>query len=56
MNYINKILEGWHRNGVRNPQELEALEAKKKEDRESSKTYDIEELEKMSYFDLPEEL
>lgn len=56
VNYINKILEGWHRNGVRNPQELEALEAKKKEDRESSKTYDIEELEKMSYFDLPEEL
>ena len=56
VSYIDKILEGWHKNGVRNLQELEALDAKKKEDRENAKTYDIEELEKMSFFDLPEEL
>lgn len=56
VNYIDKILDGWHKNGVRNLQELEALDAKKKEDRENTKTYDIEELEKMSFFDLPEEL
>lgn len=56
VNYINKVLEGWYKNGVRNLQELESLEAKKKEDREASKSYDIEELEKMSFFDLPEEL
>lgn len=56
VSYIDKILEGWHKNGVRNLQELEALDAKKKEERETAKTYDIEELEKMSFFDLPEEL
>ena len=56
VNYIDKILDGWHKNGVRNLQELEALDAKKKGDRENTKTYDIEELEKMSFFDLPEEL
>lgn len=56
VNYINKVLEGWHKNGVRNLQELEALETKKQEERDKSKSYDIEELEKMSFFDLPEEL
>ena len=56
VNYINKVLEGWHKNGVRNLQELEELETKKKEDREAAKSYDIDELEKMSFFDLPEEL
>ena len=54
--YINKILEGWHRSGVRNLRELEQLEARKREDRGSGKSYDIEELERMSFFDLPEEL
>ena len=56
VNYINKVLEGWRKNGVRNLQELEELETKKKEDREAAKSYDIDELEKMSFFDLPEEL
>ena len=47
--YINKILEGWHRSGVRNLRELEQLEARKREDRGSGKSYDIEELERMSF-------
>ena len=29
VNYINKVLEGWRKNGVRNLQELEELETKK---------------------------
>ena len=37
-------------------QEVEALEAKKKEEREQGTSYDIDQLEKMSFFDLPEEL
>ena len=56
ISYINKILEGWHKQGARNLQEVEALEAKKKEEREQSTSYDIDQLEKMSFFDLPEEL
>lgn len=56
VSYINKILEGWYKNGIRNLQDLEALDAKKREERESTKSYDIEELERMSFFDLPEEL
>ena len=35
---------------------LEQLEARKREDRGSGKSSDIEELERMSFFDLPEEL
>ena len=56
ISYINKILEGWHKQGARNLQEVEALEAKKKEEREQGTSYDIDQLEKMSVFDLPEEL
>ena len=56
ISYINKILEGWHKQGARNLQEVEALEAKKKEEREQGTSYDIDQLEKMSFFDLPEEL
>ena len=41
---------------MRNLRELEQLEARKREDRGSGKSYDIEELERMSFFDLPEEL
>lgn len=56
VSYINKILEGWHKNGLRNLQELEQWESKKKDDREQTKSYDIDELEKISFFDLPEGL
>lgn len=56
ISYINTVLERWYKNGVRNLQELDALEAKRKADREQPKSYDIDELEKMSFFDLPEEL
>lgn len=56
VSYINKILEGWHKNGLRNLQELEQWESKRKDDREQTKSYDIDELEKISFFDLPEGL
>ena len=55
ISYINKILEGWHKQGARNLQEVEMLEAKKKEEREQGTSYDIDQLEKMSFFDLPED-
>ena len=56
VSYINKILESWQKQGIRNLQELEQWDSKKREEREDNKTYDIEELEKISFFDLPEEL
>lgn len=55
--YMNKVLEGWHKSGVRNLSELAALEQKqeaaKKKDEKAS--YDIDELERMSVFDVPED-
>lgn len=54
--YMNKVLEGWHNSGVRNPGELERMEARRKAQGAASKSYDIDDLEKMSGFDLPEEL
>ena len=56
VSYINKILESCQKQGIRNLQELEQWDSKKREEREDNKTYDIEELEKISFFDLPEEL
>ena len=55
VSYINKILEGWHKHGRRaTSRSWNALEAKRKDDREQATSYDIDQLEKISFFDLPE--
>ena len=54
--YINKVLERWHTLGLKTPAEVEAAEAKQSESKKKTKSYDIDELERMSFFDVPEDL
>lgn len=54
--YMDKVLAGWQSRGLRNVQELEAERREAKEKHTREKSYDIDELEEMSVFDLPEEL
>ncbi len=55
--YMNRVLERWYRDGLKSPDQLSQAEQKKKQDEKDRKaSYDIDELEKMSFFDLPEEL
>lgn len=56
INYIDKVLEDWHKKGIQNLQDLEQKEADWKEEQGRTKSYDTSELEDMSHFDLPEEL
>lgn len=54
--YINKVLERWHGLGLKNTAEVEAAEAKQSDGNKKHKSYDIDELERMSFFDVPEDL
>ncbi len=54
--YMDKVLAGWQGRGLRNVQDLEAMRREAQEKQAKGKSYDINELEKMSVFDLPEEL
>lgn len=56
MAYMDKVLGGWHQQGIRNLSELAQAEEQKKRGKESQKSYDIDDLERMSFFNLPEEL
>lgn len=54
--YMDKVLARWHRDGICNLEDLRQAEQKRKQEKQQTKSYDIEELEEMSFFDLPEEL
>ena len=61
--YMDRVLESWHAAGVRNPEELAAYEEKKKAGgtgkaapHAGEKSYDIDELERLSFFSLPDNL
>lgn len=55
--YINKVLERWQGLGLKTVKEVEAAEAAQTKDQEKKKkSYDIDELERMSFFDVPEDL
>lgn len=63
--YMDRVLESWHSAGVRSTEELAAYEGKKKaqpkadpksRQKPAEKSYDIDELERMSFFDLPDNL
>lgn len=54
--YMDKVLSGWEMQGIHSLQALEALRQEEAEKKAQSKSYDIDELERMSHFDLPEEL
>lgn len=52
--YMDKVLERWHTSGIRNLSELQDREQQKEET--SGSSYNIDEIERMSFFDLPEDL
>lgn len=55
--YMNKVLEGWHNAGIRSVDQLEEAERQRKEAaKDGGNSYDIDELERLSFFNLPEEL
>lgn len=54
--YMNRVLERWQKEGVKNLDQLAQEEQRKKDEKEHSTSYDIDEVERMSFFDLPEEL
>lgn len=54
--YMNRVLERWQKDGVKNLDRLAQEEQRKKREKEHNTSYDIEEVERMSFFDLPEEL
>lgn len=59
--YMNKVLDSWQKSGIKNPEQLAAAE-QTRENQQSKNgkahpaSYDIDEVERMSFFDLPEEL
>ena len=55
--YINKVLEGWYNAGIRTVEQLQEAERQKQEEqKKDQKSYDIDELERLSFFNLPKEL
>ncbi len=54
--YMNRILESWHKKGIKNLEQLAQEEQKKQEEKTKPASYDIDEVERLSFFDLPEEL
>ncbi len=54
--YLNKILERWHKQGFTEVSQAEDEERQKQSRQASSKSYDIDELSRLSFFDLPDEL
>lgn len=61
--YMDKVLSRWNSQNIRNLQELEAAEHKEpagkapgQPQEQTAKSYDIGELESMSFFDLPDNL
>ncbi len=58
--YMDKVLSGWHSLGISNLQDLETHRQKAAAEKEkaasSQQSYDIDELERMSVLDIPENL
>ena len=54
--YMNRVLESWHKKGIKNLEQLAQEEQKNQEEKAKPASYDIDEVERLSFFDLPEEL
>ncbi len=54
--YMNRVLESWHKSGILNLEQLAEAEQRKKSGQTQNTSYDIDEVERLSFFDLPEEL
>ena len=54
--YMNRILERWHKKDIHTLEQVAAEEQSKNEEKSKKTSYDIDEVEKLSFFDLPEDL
>lgn len=54
ISYMNKVLTNWHAAGIRNPAQIEQFDQKKKPG--GDKSYNIEDINQISSFDIPEDL
>lgn len=57
--YMNKVLDSWQKSGIKNLEQLAAAEQMRenqqsKIEKERTSSYDIDEVERMSFFHLPE--
>lgn len=54
--YMNRILERWYKKGIKTMEQVTAEEQSRQEETKKPSSYDIDEVERLSFFDLPEEL
>ncbi len=54
--YMDKVLTRWQKEGIQNPGQLAREEQRKKDEKGRNSSYDIDDLERLSFFDVPEEL
>lgn len=54
--YMDKVLARWQRENIRDKKAVAQAEAKKQDEKTKNTSYDIDELERMSLFNPPEEL
>lgn len=54
--YMNRILERWYKKNIHTLEQVAAEEQSKNEEKSKNTSYDIDEVEGLSFFDLPEEL
>ncbi|MCH5352983.1 MAG: DnaD domain protein [Acutalibacter sp.] len=54
--YMNRILERWHKKDIHTLEQVAAEEQSKQEEKSKNTSYDIDEVERLSFFDLPEDL
>lgn len=54
--YMNRILERWYKKGIKTMEQVTAEEQNRQEETKKPSSYDINEVERLSFFDLPEEL
>ena len=54
--YMNRILERWHKKDIHTLEQVNAEEQSKNEEKTKNTSYDIDEVERLSFFDLPEDI
>lgn len=54
--YINKILEKWYKSGIKTLSDIQTLEKRKAQPAKKEKSYDLDELDDLSFFNPPEDI
>ena len=54
--YMNKVLERWYKEGLKTPEDVTAAEERKAQEKNRPKSYNTDDVDNLSFFDLPEDL